>query len=129
MPIAPKVLCEAEPFSRQRCLKSRYDEKLKGGETMNSKKVTLAALFAITVLGLIPLGAEAQEGILLKVRAGDTNYCHLKFPAIRQDTLSWDRPVLQGRTGAIVDFYGPCDHDPTGKAEVAEQKRAQRSKE
>jgi hypothetical protein len=26
-------------------------------------------------------------------------------------------------TGDVIDFYGPCDHDPTGKDEVASQKQ------
>lgn len=67
--------------------------------------------------------ANAQDGILLKVQAGETNYCHLKFPAIRPETLSSDRPVLQNpSTGTIIDFYGPCNYDPTGKAAVKAQK-------
>jgi hypothetical protein len=24
--------------------------------------------------------------------------------------------------GDIIDFYGPCDHDPLGKAEIQRQK-------
>jgi hypothetical protein len=38
-------------------------------------------------------------------------------------TLSWDRPELDADAGRIIDFYGPCDYDPTGVAEI----RAQRS--
>lgn len=85
---------------------------------------------AVVSAGVLTMGAGpavAQEGILLKVRAGETNYCHLKFPAIRPDTLGWDRPVLQNpSTGEIVDFYGPCDFDPTSEAAVKMQRRAQR---
>jgi len=93
---------------------------------MNFKKLTLAALFSAGVMGIGPLPVDAQEGILFKQRAGDTNYCHLKFPAIQEETLSWDRPVLQNpSTGEIIDFYGPCDYDPTGKAAVEDQRRAQ----
>ena len=94
---------------------------------MNFKKPTLTALFAIGVLGLFPLPVKAQDGILFKLRAGSSNYCHLKFPAIREETLSSSRPVLKdaskdARTGDIIDFYGPCDFDPTGKAAVQAQK-------
>jgi hypothetical protein len=47
----------------------------------------------------------------------------LKFPAIREETLDWDHPVLKDSTsGDIVDFYGPCDHDPLGKEEVQDQR-------
>jgi hypothetical protein len=67
--------------------------------------------------------AFAAEGILYKAQVAGTNYCHLKFPAIREDTLHWTRPVLKdSRTGDIIDFYGPCDYDPTGKDRVWKQK-------
>jgi len=68
-----------------------------------------------------PVGA--QEGVLVKVAASPvSNYCHLKFPAIREETLSWDRPVLKDKsTSDIIDFYGPCDTDPLGKDQIARQ--------
>lgn len=94
---------------------------------MNAKKLTLAALFAIGALGIASLPVKAQGGILFRVQLAGTNYCHLKFPAIREETLSSSRPVLKdaskdARTGDIIDFYGPCDYDPTGKVAVQAQK-------
>jgi hypothetical protein len=93
------------------------------------KRITLLSAVAVSA-GVLAMGAgpaSAQEGpFLLKVRAGETNYCHLKFPAIRPETLHSGRPVLQSPRGEIVDFYGPCDYDPTGKDAVAQQKSAQR---
>jgi hypothetical protein len=67
----------------------------------------------------------AQEGVLVKVAASPaSNYCHLKFPAIREETLSWDRPVLKDSSSSdIIDFYGPCDTDPLGKDQIARQTR------
>ncbi|MBI2358409.1 MAG: hypothetical protein HYV04_05815, partial [Deltaproteobacteria bacterium] len=51
-----------------------------------------------------------------------SNYCHLKFPAIHEETLSWDRPVLKdSSTSDVIDFYGPCDTDPMGKDQIARQ--------
>ena len=65
----------------------------------------------------------AAEGVISKVADSSGSACHLKFPAIREETLSWARPVLKDpRDGDIIDFYGPCDHDPLGKAEVFRQK-------
>ena len=52
-----------------------------------------------------------------------SGYCHMKFAPMIESTLSWDRPVLNADAGKIIDFYGPCDYDPTGAAEI----RAQRS--
>ncbi len=90
-------------------------------------KISSALLGAVAIaIGAFAIGTapvNAQEGVLYKLRAGDTNYCHLKFPAIQEHTLSWDRPQLQDpRTGAIIDFYGPCDYDPTGEQAVHTQR-------
>jgi hypothetical protein len=52
-----------------------------------------------------------------------SGYCHMKFAPMIEATLSWDRPELDADAGRIIDFYGPCDYDPTGVAEI----RAQRS--
>jgi hypothetical protein len=66
----------------------------------------------------------AAEGIILKVPDATGQFCHLKFPAMRVDTLSWNRPVLKDPSeGDIIDFYGPCDYDPLGKEEIQRQKR------
>lgn len=50
------------------------------------------------------------------------SYCHKKFPAIDEKTLGGSNPRLKD-DGDMVDFYGPCDHDPLGDEEVAKQKR------
>jgi hypothetical protein len=69
-------------------------------------------------------GPGTKEGIVAKVADPSGSYCHLKFPAIRKETLYWDRPVLTDPSeGDIIDFYGPCDHDPLGKEEVLRQRR------
>ncbi len=82
-------------------------------------------LFAGTLgLGAEPIWAQAlPQGILFAVRlAPGVNYCHLKFPAIQEQTLNSERPVLKdGATGDIIDFYGPCDHNPLGKNEIQAQ--------
>jgi hypothetical protein len=66
----------------------------------------------------------AADGIISKVPDSTGKFCHLKFPGIREDTLSWNRPVLKDPSeGDIIDFYGPCDYDPLGKEEIGRQKR------
>jgi hypothetical protein len=50
-------------------------------------------------------------------------YCHMQFPEMRADTLAWDRPLLDEGSGNVIDFYGPCDHDPTGADEIRTQRR------
>ena len=65
----------------------------------------------------------AAEGIISKVPDSSGTFCNLKFPAIKEDTLTSDRPELKDpNEGDIVDFYGPCDHNPLGKEEVQRQK-------
>ena len=57
--------------------------------------------------------AWTTEGIISKVPDASGTFCNLKFPAIKEETLSSNRPVLKDPSeGDIVDFYGPCDHDP-----------------
>jgi hypothetical protein len=89
-------------------------------------KTILLLLSALLLTGSSGLSAEPPraEGIPLKVQLEPgSNYCHLKFPAIREQTLSWDHPVLKDADSTdIIDFYGPCDHDPLGKDEIQAQK-------
>lgn len=74
--------------------------------------------------GAVSRSNGGADGILLKVEsAPGSNYGHLKFPAIREETLGWDRPVLKdGNSGDIIDFYGPLDHDALGEDEIRSQR-------
>ena len=78
-------------------------------------------LLSSTLFWGVP-SAWAEETIL-SVPSDTTAYCHLKFPAMREDTLSWEQPALDAATGNIVDFYGPCDYDPKGLDEIRVQRR------
>ena len=69
------------------------------------------------------LPAVEAEELVFKEAANASAYCHMKFPPMREDTLSWERPVLDQNAGNIIDFYGPCDYDPTGATERARQRR------
>ncbi|MGH7770937.1 MAG: hypothetical protein ACREQA_01725 [Candidatus Binatia bacterium] len=85
----------------------------------NFKLVLYAMLLAGTVT---PLPA-APQGVILSARVTGTDYCHLRFPAIREQTLYSDHPVLKDPSdGDIIDFYGACDHDPLGKEEIQAQR-------
>ena len=65
----------------------------------------------------------AAEGVISKVADANDSYCFLKFPAIKEDTLYWDRPVLKDpSSGDIISYYGPCDHDPLGREEIRRQR-------
>ena len=91
---------------------------------MKTATLFLPALGLVSVFGLSMPTVWAKDGILSKVQANQTNYCHLHFPAIDERTLSWDQPVLKdASSGDIIHFYGPCDYDPHGKDAVQTQKR------
>ncbi|HEY6366317.1 MAG TPA: hypothetical protein VI585_16150 [Candidatus Binatia bacterium] len=87
-------------------------------------KALYSTLFLAGMLVLLyspSLGAV--EGIISKAPDPSGQYCHLRFPAIRKETIGSNRPVLKDPSeGDIIDFYGPCDYDPLGKTEVQRQR-------
>lgn len=67
--------------------------------------------------------SRTQPGVLSETPLA-SNYCHLKFPAIRPSTIGTGHPQLKSpESGDIVDFYGPCNHDPLGKDEMLSQEQ------
>jgi hypothetical protein len=92
-------------------------------EKMIPRKAFKATLCLLASYLLSSSVLWAAEGIISKVPDSSGIYCNLKFPAIKEDTLTSHRPELKDPSeGDIVDFYGPCDHDPLGKEEVQRQK-------
>jgi hypothetical protein len=87
---------------------------------MKIAKSFLAALLFTGTLGAFN-NAMAADSVLSKEGVTTGGYCHLQFPAIRQNTLGEDDPVLTQND--VIDFYGPCDEDPRGKDQVWEQKQ------
>jgi hypothetical protein len=86
------------------------------------KALTVILVFVETFF-LMSIPLWAAEGIISKVPDPAGTYCHLKFPAISEETLFSDRPVLKSPSdGDIRDFYGPCDYDPLGKEEIRRQR-------
>ena len=77
-------------------------------------------LLSLTLFWGVP-AVEASE--LVETEAVDfAGYCHMKFAPLDQATLSWDRPELNAHAEKSIDFYGPCDYDPTGAAEIRTQR-------
>ena len=77
-------------------------------------------IVSAAILDEIP--AWTAEGIVSKTIIS-ANYCHLKFPPIREDTLHSSFPVLEPANAVnLIDFYGPCDYDPLGQAEIRRQR-------
>ena len=75
----------------------------------------------------LPARHGVPKAASAKLQDATGKFCHLKFPAIREDTLYSDRPMLKDAgSGDIVDIYAPCDYDPLGKDEVARQRAHRR---
>jgi hypothetical protein len=78
-------------------------------------------LLSVTLFWGVPAVAASE---LVETEVVDfAGYCHMKFAPMNEATLSWDRPELNADAGKIIDFYGPCDYDPTGPAEVQAQRK------
>lgn len=76
----------------------------------------------IATLGLSAVPVRAQMPVSVFTIQGGSS-CYMKFPAIREDTLSWNRPVLKDSgEGDLIDFCGPCDYDPLGKEAIEAQR-------
>jgi hypothetical protein len=92
-------------------------------KTMKTLKSVLSVLFLTGAMGSSIASAAGAEGVISKDALTDGSYCHLKFPAIDEASLSTKHPFLKNPdTGDIIDFYGPCDHDPLGKDEINAQR-------
>jgi hypothetical protein len=68
--------------------------------------------------------AWAGDGIISRQPDPSGSFCHLRFPAIREDTLFSTQPELKDSSeGDIIDAYGPCDFDPLGRDSIVQQQR------
>jgi hypothetical protein len=108
----------------QKSIKTGINIKKSRREKKMLRRMTLRLTLFLT--GAFLLGGPlvwAAESIISKVADPSGSACNLKFPAIREETLYWDRPVLKDpNDGDIIDFYGPCNYEPLGKESVARQK-------
>ena len=82
----------------------------------------MAALLLTGTLGSMSTAMSA-DGAISKDELTANSYCHEKFPAMTERSRDGSQPQLkQSTTGDVVDYYGPCDVDPTGKDQIATQK-------
>lgn len=81
-------------------------------------------LTALSLIGLLEIAsaAIAADGVVSKETFVDGSYCHMKFAPLDWTRSSAEHPVLKNaNSGDLIDFYGPCDHDPAGKDEAQKQ--------
>ena len=82
---------------------------------MKNFKSRIAVALLGAALGFSTAPAMAADGILFKAEVSP-GYCHMQYPAHDEN---FGNTVLQGSGSLdIIDFYGPCDNNPTGKTEV-----------
>ena len=87
---------------------------------MKSSKLMLNVIALTGALGFSAVSQGAETGLSKDILT-DSSYCHAKFESIREDTLASGQPVAKD-VDDIVDFYGPCNHDPLSKEEIQAQK-------
>jgi hypothetical protein len=94
----------------------------------NKGRVLFSAAILAGALALEVAPIEAQNvpenatGIVAEIPGQPEDYCHMKFPAIDERTLGTAHPRLEDQSkGDMIDFYGPCNHDPLGADEVQHQ--------
>jgi hypothetical protein len=82
----------------------------------------LSTLLLSSILFWSVPAVEANQLVETEVIDVGAGYCHMKFAPVSEATLSWDRPELNVEAEKSIDFYGPCDYDPTGAAEIRAQR-------
>jgi hypothetical protein len=92
---------------------------MKKSVSLLSNLLLSSALFC----GGVAMAQELGSGAILRVPDANAAYCHMKFPAVREDSLSWAHPVFDDGAVHAVDFYGSCDYDPLGIDELRTQRR------
>jgi hypothetical protein len=103
-------------------LNCENQKRKKGGEIMTNLKANLSMLLIVGVLGTSGV-ALAADDVEVEGQLAPGSYCHEKFPAMTERSLDGSQPQLkQSTTGDVIDYYGPCDQDPTGKDQIATQK-------
>jgi hypothetical protein len=100
-------------------------------------KIVISFLAALLLVGSFSAAnaRAAAEAVISSTTAEDVNqvltadYCHLKFPAIREETLAGNRPTLkETSSGDIIDFHGRCDTDPLGQNQIQAQRGQKRGR-
>lgn len=88
----------------------------------------LAGLLVIGSLGAVN-SARAEEVVLVQQEFtvitepefSPSDYCHEQFRSMSGTSLAGNHPELNP-TGDIIDFYGSCNENPTGKDQVQSQR-------
>ncbi|MFQ5918282.1 MAG: hypothetical protein ACE5I0_10780 [Candidatus Binatia bacterium] len=90
---------------------------------MKSTRLIQPVMLLAGILGVAAFSMWVGGVFSKVIESPGSNYCQIQFPAIREETLYTNRPVLKDWSeGDIVDFVGPCGHNPLGKDEIEAQR-------
>jgi hypothetical protein len=99
-----------------------FNKERKEVNKMKTARVLLATLLlagSFVAAGTV----KASDGVITKDEFTPGSYCHMKFPALQENSLGTNHPTLKSATsGDVIDFYGPCNENPTGQDQVDAQK-------
>ena len=73
----------------------------------------VAALLFTGTLGALN-NAVAADDVMLQQELSPASYCHMKFAALKSETIPDDQPQ-------VIDFYGPCSETPRGQDQAQDQ--------
>ncbi|HEY1371082.1 MAG TPA: hypothetical protein VGH50_01320 [Candidatus Binatia bacterium] len=91
---------------------------------MKTRKLFVSAAILAGSLAAGAIASASDSVVVREVLSPESNYCHLQFPPISENTLGTDNPVLKDPdSGDLIDFYGPCDENPLGPDQVRIQKQ------
>jgi hypothetical protein len=108
------------PFSFSARFSTGFAKSIEPKKQEGVKVMKIVTLFvgALLLVGSLGTGTAfgAAPGVISNQVITEGSYCHLTSPAIREETLSWDRPVLKDpSSGDIIDFSDRAIRTHLGK--------------
>src|SRR5262249_26803256 len=82
--------------------------------TMKIATAFVAALLFTGVLGTLN-SAVADDDVILQQKLTPASYCHLKFTALKSETVPGEQPQ-------VIDFYGPCNETRESQDQIQDQR-------
>lgn len=77
------------------------------------KRVSLLSNLLLSTALLWGVPTVKAEEMMSAVPTDMTVYCHPEFSPMREESLSWQLPVLDPLTATIVDSPSSCDYGPS----------------
>jgi|SRR5262245_24477796 len=87
---------------------------------LSTKSLAVSAMLALSLTAGANQAMAEESGIISKeVSSIDSNYCHIKYMAFSQQSLSSSTPVFE--PSDVIDRYGSCDFNPNNVEEIRNQ--------